>query len=585
MKAARSRLKADYYTIRSRSAKRALALGLLTTALSACAVGPNFNSPDAPDANRYTPENLTSIDNGAGGKLGLSVEKEIPRQWWEVFHNKNLNRLIEEAIAHNQSLQAAEASIRVAYFNAEAQKGFFLPQIGLLPGGSANLPSNFYANSVLNQKLYEQSYPTAFNKVAQIAVPSTTSVPPPWQYQLVTPAATISYTPDVWGKYRRTVESLEAQEDIARYQLEAAYLTLTSNVALTAILEASLRAQYAAIEKVIAIQHDVLDMLRKQLDAGWASQVDVLTQEALYAQALQLLPPLQKQIALARNLLTALGGDYSAAQNSIVFRLTELQLPKNVPLSLPSKMVRQRPDVRAAEAGMHMAAADLGVSIAARLPEFSISALGGASAYHFEYVFQQGTLFYNIIGQAATPVFQGFTLLNKQKAAEANFDQASALYRSAVVKAFKDVADMLRALQADSEAVKAAIYAEQVSKKQLDIIRAELKIGAVSVLMLLNAQNNYLMATVSRAQAEGNQLADVAGLFMALGGGWRDQKLKDLPPNKDGMRVSDGVAGVRAPVNPSMLPNIPENPNLLPEGSWNPSLTPTFLRDKNNQDQ
>ena len=554
----------------------------VSATIAGCAVGPNFNSPDAPETSTYTPENISRISENNGGDIRLVNGGDVPEKWWETFHNKKLNGIVTNAIQHNQTLEAAEASIRVAYFNAEAQKGFFLPQIGMTPNVSANLPSNLYANSVLNQKLLTQSYPNAGSVLTGIAVPSTTPVPPPWEYQLLTPTMAISYTPDVWGKYRRTVESLEAQQDIARYQLEAAYLAMTSNVALTAIMEASLRSQYEAIEGVIKIMYDALDTLRKQLDVGWASEADVLTQEALYAQAKQLLPPLQKQIALARNLLTALGGDYISAQSNDLFKLSELRLPKNIPVVLPSKLVRQRPDVRAAEANMHDAAARIGIAIGTRLPEFTINSLGGASAYHFDYLFQSGTTLYNIIGGTNAPVFQGFTLLNKQKAAEANFDQANALYRSTVIQAFRDVADMLRSLQADTKAVEAATYSERVAKKQLEIIRAEMKIGAVSVLMLLNAQNNYMMATVSRIQAQGNQLADVAGLFMALGGGWSDQVLKKLPPNTNGARFSDSVAGVKAPVNPSLLPVMPDNPNLVPQGSWNPSLTPTFLQNTQN---
>ena len=554
----------------------------VSATIAGCAVGPNFNSPDAPETSTYTPENISRISENNGGDIRLVNGGDVPEKWWETFHNKKLNGIVTNAIQHNQTLEAAEASIRVAYFNAEAQKGFFLPQIGMTPSVSANLPSNLFANSVLNQKLNSQSYPNAGSVLSNIAVPSTTATPPPWDYRLITPTMGISYTPDVWGKYRRTVESLEAQQDIARYQLEGAYLAMTSNVALTAIMEASLRSQYEAIEGVIKIMYDALDTLRKQLDVGWASEADVLTQEALYAQAKQLLPPLQKQIALARNLLTALGGDYISAQSNDLFKLSELRLPKDIPVVLPSKLVRQRPDVRAAEANMHDAAAQIGVAIGTRLPEFNINALGGADAYHFEYLFQSGTTLYNIIGGVNAPVFQGFTLLNRQKAAEANFDQANALYRSTVIQAFRDVADMLRSLQADTKAVEAATYSERVAKKQLEIIRAEMKIGAVSVLMLLNAQNNYMMATVSRIQAQGNQLADVAGLFMALGGGWSDQVLKKLPPNTNGARFSDSVAGVKAPVNPSLLPVMPDNPNLVPQGSWNPSLTPTFLQNTQN---
>lgn len=567
------------FIIRLRNSAGAFArISCITSAVAGCAVGPNFSSPEAPETTSYTSEEITKISNNDGGDIRLLKSDDIPRKWWEAFHNTKLNTIVSNAIQHNQTLEAAEASIRIAYFNAEAQKGFFLPQIGLTPSVSANLPSNLFANSVLNQKLNSQSYPNAGSVLSNVAVPSTTATPPPWDYRLITPTMVISYTPDVWGKYRRTVESLEAQEDIARYQLEAAYLAMTSNVALTAIMEASLRSQYEAIENVIKIMHEALDMLRKQLNVGWASEADVLTQEALYAQAKQLLPPLQKQIALARNLLTSLGGEYAAAQSNDLFKLSELRLPRKIPVVLPSKLVRQRPDVRAAEANMHAAAAEIGIAIGTRLPEFTINALGGADAYHLNYLFQSGTTLYNIIGGVNAPVFQGFTLLNRQKAAEANFDQANALYRSIVIQAFRDVADMLRSLQADTRAVEAATYSEQVARKQLDIIRKEMQIGAVSVLMLLNAQNNYLLATVSRIQAQGNQLADVAGLFMALGGGWSDQVLKNLPPNTNGARLSDSVAGVKAPVNPSLLPVMPDNPNLIPTGSWNPNLTPAILQ-------
>jgi NodT family efflux transporter outer membrane factor (OMF) lipoprotein len=540
--------------------------------LSCCAVGPNYDSPDPPEVSRYLRDSGTTQTGGRGPRL--EVEEDIPQKWWEVFRNKKLNRLIESAIERNPNLQAAEASIKIAYFNAEAQKGFFLPQISLTPAAAANLPSNLYTTSVLNQKLYSQSYPTIFNRETSLAVPATTSPPPMWSYRLITPSATISYTPDVWGKYRRTVEQLEAQQDIARYQLEAAYLAMTSNVVLTAIMEASLRSQHAAIEKAIEIEKELLDLLRNAQSVGWVSELDVLTQEALYAQTKQLLAPMEKQIALARNLLTALGGEYPEDQSKIQFQLSELTLPKSVPLIIPSKIVRQRPDVRAAEAYLHGAAAQIGMAIGARLPEFNLSATAGFSAYHFSYLFGPGTQFYNVLGSAAAPIFQGFSLLNLQKAAEANFDQASAMYRSSVIQAFHDVADMLRSLQSDSKNVAAAIYSEQVARKQLDIVRQQMKIGSVNVLMVLSAENNFLMTTVGRIQAEGNRLADVAGLFMALGGGWTDQVLKNLPPNVNGARFSDSVVGVKAPVNPSLWPEFPKNSHLIPTGSWNPSLFP-----------
>ena len=251
---------------------RLFAVFCLASSLIGCAVGPNFVAPDAPEVDRFTKEEIKKVDT-ANGAIILAASKDIPEKWWEAFHNKKLNKIISNAINHNQTLEAAEASIRVAYFNAEAQKGFFLPQLALSPGGGANLDSNYFANIVLNQKLLTQSYPNPASVLTNIAVPATTAMPPPWSYRLVTPAANLAYTPDVWGKIRRTVEALEAQQDIARYQLEAAYLTMTSNVALTAIMEASLRSQYEAIERVIAIEHEALEMMRTQLKVGWASEI------------------------------------------------------------------------------------------------------------------------------------------------------------------------------------------------------------------------------------------------------------------------------------------------------------------------
>ena len=556
--------------------------------ITSCAVGPNFDAPDAPEVDRYTPEKISTLEKVDGVALQLESGRAIPEKWWGVFHNKEINRIIEAAIAHNQTLEAAEAAIRIAYFNAESQKGLWLPNVGAISNDSINLETNFRAYGNINPVIANQLYPTVGNVVTGIQSVNTQN-PATSPYNLFLKQVQVSYFVDIWGKNRRSVEALEAQVDLQRYQLEAAYLAMTSNVVLTAILEASLRSQYMAIEKMVSTQKSLLEVLRKQFKEGWASKLDVLTQEALYAQTLQQLPPLQKQIAFARNLLTALAGDYSTAQLPPTFDLSQIKGPAHVPLSLPSDIVRQRPDIRAAEANLHAAAAQIGVAIAARLPKFVLGntpvgdpSVFGYNAYHFSELFAPGTQFYSLASNVAQPVFAGYSLLNQQKAAEASFDLAAAQYRESVIAAFQNVADMLRALQADTKAVQAAIYSEEVSKKQLDIMQAEAKIGAVSILLLLNAQSNYLMATVSHAAAEGNRLADIAGLFMALGGGWSDQVLRKLPPNRNGARFSDEVAGVKAPVNPSLVTGLPDNPNIIPRGSWNPSLIPDFLKSPGN---
>ncbi len=508
------------------------AASLAVVGLSGCAVGPDFVSPPPPDTNRYTPEKTPAI----GGER-LVVREEIPKRWWEVFHNKNLNKLVEASIEHNPSLQAAESSIKMAYFAAEAQKGGFLPTALLNWGDTTNYQS----------------------PVQNTVTPNAATNP----YGLFLRQLTISYTPDIWGQNRRAVESLEAQTDQQRYQLEATYLSLTSNVATAAITEASLRGQIAATREVIKTEQHLLDLLRKQYSLGSVAQSDVLTQEAALAQVMQLLPPLEKQLAQQRDLLTALAGQYSTAQVPETFHLGAITLPRSLPVTLPSTFVRQRPDVRAAEANMHSASAQIGVALAARLPNITLSAQGGYSAYSYAQLFLPGTGFYTLAAGATQPLFDGFTLLNKQKAAEAGLVQAEAQYRQAVITGFQNVADALRALQADAKAVKAAVYAEQVAKKNLEIVKKQLEVGSVNVLAMLNAEQTYLLAAVNRVQAEGNRLADVVGLFMALGGDWKDENLKNLAPNAPrenpfsgwGSPAPQEVDKIDGPVNSSWFPS------------------------------
>ena len=316
------------------------------------------------------------------------------------------------------------------------------------------------------------------------------------------------------------MENLDAMTEQQLFQLEAAYLTLTSNVVTAAIQEASLRGQIAATQRIIAIEKHLLDILKRQLSLGQVAKADVLAQDAALAQAEQLLPPLQKQLAQQRDLLTALAGRLSADEIDQTFDLAHLKLPANLPVSLPGKLVDHRPDVRAAEANMHSASALVGVAVAARLPNVTLSANGGTTAYNLAQSFTPGTGFYTLAAGVTQPIFDGLTLYNKQKAAEAGLDQAEAQYRSVVIAAFQNVADALRALQSDSRELKAALRAETAAKASLDIVQTQLDAGQVNQLAVLNAQQTYLTASVSRVQAEANRLSDTAALFMALGGGW-----------------------------------------------------------------
>ena len=261
------------------------------------------------------------------------------------------------------------------------------------------------------------------------------------------------------------------------------------------------------------------------------------------APAEELLPPLQRQLAQQRNLLTALAGQLSGDEVTQKFDLARIKLPANLPVSLPSKLVDQRPDVRAAEAAMHAASAEIGVAIAARLPNIQLSANSGTTAYNFAQSFAPGTGFYTLAASVTAPIFDGFTLYHKQKAAEAALDQAEAQYRAAVITAFQNVADALRALQSDARAIKAAVHAEDAAKASLDIVEKQLNAGQVNQLAVLNAQQTYLNASVIRVQTEANRLSDTAALFMALGGGWpatcvtpvwRECAMGEAPPATSG---------------------------------------------------
>lgn len=484
-----------------RARTRAVLLGAMAMSVSGCAVGPNFTPPAAPDVTGYLPGKLSSPNPGPDAPRvpgqHFVTGADVSARWWSAFRSRPLDDLVRQSVDHNPNLQAAEAAIRVAQSNARAQRGLFFPQVTGNSTSSNLLLSN--AGSVFGADLG--------------SVPQT-------QYSLVTNQLTVSFVPDIWGANFRAVENLDAVTEQQLFQLEAAYLTLASNVVTAAIQEASFRGQIAATQRIIGIERNLLDILKRQFGFGQVAQADVLAQEAALAAAEQLLPPLEKQLAQQRNLLTALAGQLSANEIEQKFDLAHLKLPANLPVSLPSKLVDQRPDVRAAEANMHEASAQVGVTIAARLPNLLLSANGGSSSYNFAQSFTPGTGFYTLAASATAPIFDSFTLYNKQKAAEAALDQAEAQYRAIVITAFQNVADALRALQSDARAIRAARHAEDTAKASLDVVQKQLNAGQVNQLAVLNAQQTYLTAAVIRVQTEANRLSDTAALFMALGGGW-----------------------------------------------------------------
>jgi len=480
----------------AQEAARAVGLVVVGVWLAGCAVGPDFAPPPAPDVSGYTPEPLAPTVTGAatpGGNAQRFVKDlDLPGQWWTLFRSKPLNALIDKALAANPDLQAAQAALVVARENVYVQVGALLPAVD--------------ANFTGNRQKFEIGQPS---DVGNVSI-----------FNLFTGQLNISYTPDVFGGTRRSIESLQAQQDSQRFVLEATYLTLISNLAGAAVQEASLRGQIAATQTIIKIETDVLELLRKQFKLGQIAEGDVVMQEAALAQVEQTLPPLQKQLLQTRNLLAALTGGFPSERLPQKFFLTELRLPRELPVSLSSKIVEQRPDIRAAEANLQSASAQIGVAVANRLPNITLTGVVGSTALSLDQLLTPGFGFWAATGSITQPLFHGGALLHKQLAAEATFDQAAAQYKSTVRLAFQNVADSLRAIQTDAVALQKAVASEHASGRSLAIVRKRLELGDVNYLALLNAQQTYQQAVLSLAQAKAARYADTVALFQALGGGW-----------------------------------------------------------------
>jgi len=474
--------------------------------VAGCAVGPNFHKPAAPNVTGYTPtpvSTTSSTANVTGGEAQHFVEgQDIPGEWWTLFHSQPLNDLIERSLKMNPDLKAAQAALTVARENVLAQRGAYYPSVAAGFSASRSKTSNVIA-PVPNANIFN--------------------------YSLYTPQVSVSFVPDVFGLNRRTVESLKAQEQEARFALVATHITLTSNVVVAAIQEASLRAQIDATHELIKINTDMLEILRAQYSKGYVSRLDVAAQESQLAQIAATLPPLIKQLAQQRDLLAALSGGFPSQDLPEKFELSTLQLPQDLPLSLPSQLVEQRPDVRQAEENLHSASAQIGVAIANRLPTLALTADAGSMALAFGSIFGAGTGFWDLGASVAQPVFEGGTLLHRERAAKAAYTQAAEQYRSTVLTAFENVADTLNALEQDAEGLKTAAASRDAAKITLDLTQEQTRAGYTNYLALLSAEQAYQQAVIALLQAQASRYSDTAALFQALGGGWWSRA--DIPAN------------------------------------------------------
>ncbi len=488
-----------------------------------CAVGPRYHRPEAPPDGGYAPGPLLETSASApihGGEAQRLVSgRDIPFEWWELFKSPALNALVERAFKANPTIAAAQAALVQARELVYAQQGYFFPTI------DANY--NFERQKIAGN-LTVDDVPGVEGDGKNFLPPvqnlDSTPHTHPFYYDMHTAQLTVGFVPDVFGANRRQVESLAAQTDAQRFALEATYITLASNVVAAAIQEASVRAQLEATRHIIAADENSLRILRDQFRLGFATRVDVAAQEAALGQAKMLLPPLQRQLEQTRDLIRALVGNLPSQDVPETFELDALQLPPELPLSLPAKIIEQRPDVRAAEAQLHAANAQVGVAIAAMLPQFSITGNAGGNADQFAWMFRSGGPFFTIVGGVTQPIFAGGTLLHTKRAADAALKQAAAQYQSTVITAYQNVADTLHASLSDAEALEQDVEAENSAKVTYDLTRRQMETGYVNYLTLLSAETAYQQTLLTRVQAQATRYGDTIALFQALGGGWWNRK-------------------------------------------------------------
>jgi len=480
--------------------------------LGGCAVGPDYHRPVAPAVSSYTGSpaatTVTTSNVLAGAAQHFANGADIPKNWWTLFHSPALNELIELSLSNNPDLKAAHAALSAARENVLAQRGNYFPTVS----------GNF---SATRQKQSEALAPA----------PNFPAVPNEFQYNLFTPQLGISYSPDVFGANRRSMESVQAQEQAVRYQMAAVYTTLTANVVVTAIEEAANGTQIKATRELINLNSNMLQILRYQMTKGYASRLDVVAQESQLAQVIATLPPLEKQAGQLRDQLAVLTGSFPGSMPADNLELASLQLPEELPVSLPSTLVEQRPDVLQAEANLHAASAQIGIAVANRLPNITLTANAGSSALAIDKVFTSGTGFWGLGAAVATPLFQGGTLLHQERGARAAYVEAAEQYRSTVLTAFQNVADTLIALQQDAESLKASATAAEDAQATLDLSHRQWQDGYISYLALLSAEQAFQQAQINLVQAQASRYADTAALFQALGGGWwqRADLTKDKP--------------------------------------------------------
>jgi NodT family efflux transporter outer membrane factor (OMF) lipoprotein len=468
--------------------------------LGGCEVGPNFVRPAPPDTDRYTRELQSEATVTANGQAQyFTSSNTLIADWWKLFESEELNAVVNKAIANNPTLQASEASLRQSQDSMRAGYGVFFPQIQAGVGVSRQRTAP--------QEQGLQSGSKIFN--------------------LITLSSTVSYAIDVFGGARRSVESLRAQADYQRYENVASYLILSANVVNTSIARAAYVAEIHTTKKLIKLEQEQLRLTQAQVRSGTTPYSAVLSVQNLIAASQASLAPLEQNASQAEHLLSTLEGEFPSNANLPDINLTGLSLPVDLPVSLPSDLVNQRPDILASEAQMHVASAKIGVATALMFPSFSLNGTFGTSGSNFGNLTAASGKFWSIGPSATIPIFQGTTLWFGRKAAIDTYQQSRANYRQTVLSAFEQVADSLKGLEHDAEGLQAQVEAKRAAGEELKLVQANYHAGLVDYLAVLTADVQYHEATIAYLQADAQRYQDTVALFVALGGGWWNAQSND----------------------------------------------------------
>ncbi len=459
-----------------------------------CAVGPDYVRPEPPAVERYTSGAQPAETTIADGRAQHFEEgARIASDWWRLFTSSKLDALIKEAVANNPGLQAAQASLRQSQDNLRAGYGVFFPQFD----------AGFDAT---RQKLSQARFGGSS---------SNSSI-----FNLFTLTATVSYALDIFGGERRMVEGLKAQVDYGCYNVEGTFLTLIGNLVNTVIARAAYLEEIKATERIIDILKEQVKITEAQAKAGTVPFSNVLSLLSQLAANEAALPPLRQKLSQAEHLLAILAGCTPAESTPPQVDLADLTLPADLPITLPSELVRRRPDILAAEAQLHTASAEIGVATAALFPSFTLNGSYGLQNNSLGSLFKNSSSIWNIGGSITAPLFHGGSLWYKRQAAIEAYNQSLAIYRQTVLSAFAQVADTLRALENDAEALAAQKHALDAAEQALGLVHANYQAGTVNYLQILTADNQYYQAKTGYLQARAQRLQDTVALFVALGGGW-----------------------------------------------------------------